>query len=324
MRKKLVRSLFAFCIGATISANAQPGIPREYVEHPGFSIGTNFGMSDLWGDVGTKGVVDHYTNGKYFNHPHFMGGLFGRYTPHPSIAFRLGVNYGTLYATDAWNEKKAKAASSVEDDAFQRYLRNQDIKSNMFEATFQFELMPFRNNSESKSAWRRLQPYITAGIGVFHYRPYSTFIDRKDYTEKWVYVGDLHLEGEGFEYDKATATYAQKTKFWQMCIPAGLGLRYDINRTLSCGIEYLYRFTFHDRLDNVSGDYVSDEYLERYLAPDKAATAKEMSDKSWAIDKSVKHEPWTKRGDKDSKDGYSTISVMLIYKFSSNLHPWWQ
>jgi hypothetical protein len=324
MRKKLVRSLLVICIGATISANAQPGIPREYVEHPGFSIGTNFGMSDLWGDVGTKGTIDHYTNGKYFNHPHFMGGLFGRYTPHPSIAFRLGVNYGTVYATDAWNEKKAKLDPSPENDAFQRYLRNQDIKSNMFEGTFQVELMPFRGNSESKSSTHRLQPYLTLGIGVFHYRPYSTFIDRKDGTERWVYVGDLHLEGEGFEHDKATATYAEKTKFWQVCVPAGLGLRYDISRNFSFGIEYLYRTTFHDRLDNVSGDYVSNEYLERYLTPEKAAVAKEMADKSWAIYPNVKHDAWTKRGNKDTKDGYSTISVMLIYKFTRNLEPWWE
>jgi hypothetical protein len=303
--------------------NAQPAIPREYVEHPGFSIGMNFGMTDLWGDVGTKGLVDHYSNGKYFKSPHFMGGLFGRFTPHPSVAFRLGVNYGTLYATDAWNEKKAKSAKSVEDDAYQRYLRNQDIKSNVWEGTFQFELMPFRNNSESRSAMRRFQPYITLGIGVFHYKPYSTFIDRTTRSEKWVSVADLHLEGEGFENSKATATYAQKTKLWQFCIPMGLGVRYDINRELSVGLEYLYRYTFHDRLDNVSGDYVSEEYLDRYLTPEKAAVAKEMADKSWAINPGAKHDAWTKRGDKSTKDAYSSISIMLIYKFDSDKIPWW-
>ncbi len=324
MRKKLVRSLFALCVSAAaLSATAQPAIPREYVEHPGFSIGLNFGMTDLWGDVGTQGIVDHYTNGKYFNKPCFMGGLFGRFTPHPSVAFRLGVNYGTLYATDAWNEKKAKAAQSVEDDAFQRYLRNQDIKSNIWEGSFQVELMPLRTNSESNSAMRRLQPYITFGIGAFHYKPYSTFIDRKTGAEKWVAVDDLHLEGEGFEFENPTATYSQKTSFWQVCVPMGLGLRFDVNREFSIGLEYLYRYTFHDRLDNVSSEYVSEEYLERYLTPEKAAVAKEMYDKSWAIDPSVKHDAWTKRGNKEVKDAYSSISIMFIYKFQSNKIPWW-
>ncbi|MBS1772789.1 MAG: outer membrane beta-barrel protein [Bacteroidetes bacterium] len=324
MRKKLVRSLFALCVSAaSLPAIAQPAIPREYVEHPGFSIGTNFGMTDLWGDVGTQSVVDHYSNGKYFDKPCFMGGLFGRFTPHPSVGFRLGINYGTLYATDAWNEDKAKKAKSIEDDAFQRYLRNQDIKSNVWEGTFQFELFPFRANSESRSAMRRWQPYLTFGVGVFHYKPYSSFIDRGTLAKKWVAVDDLHLEGEGFEHDKATPTYAEKTKFWQVNVPAGLGLRFDASDKISWGIEYLYRFTFTDRLDNVSGDYVSDEYLERYLTPEKAAVAKEMADKQWAVDPGAKAQPWTKRGNKDDKDGYSTISIMLIYKFQTNKTPWW-
>jgi hypothetical protein len=324
MRKKLVRSLFALCLSsAALPAFAQPAIPREYVEHPGYSIGFNFGMTDLWGDVGTKSVIDHYTNGKYFNMPCFMGGVFGRFTPHPSVAFRLGVSYGTLYATDAWNEPKAKKATSFQDDAVQRYLRNQDIKSNIWEGTFQIEYMPLRMNSESNSARHRLQPYVTAGIGGFHYQPYSSFIDRGTLAKKWVSVADLHLEGEGFEHEKATPTYAMKTNLWQVCVPAGLGLRYDIGRNMSVGIEWLYRFTFHDRLDNVSGDYVSEAYLERYLPSDKAVVAKEMYDKEWAVQPGAKSTPWTPRGNKDNKDAYSAISVMFIYHFNSNKMPWW-
>ncbi len=324
MRKKIVRSLFALCVSAaSLSAYAQPAIPREYVEHPGFSIGMNFGATDLWGDVGTQSLVDHYTNGKYFDKMCFMGGLFGRFTAHPMLAARLGVNYGTLYATDAWNEKKAKTASSVEADAFQRYLRNQDIKANIWEGTFQLELFPFRSNSESGAARRRWQPYFTAGVGVFNYRPYSTFIDRATRAEKWVYVGDLGLEGEGFEKTDPTPGYAMKTKFWQVNVPAGIGLRFDINEKMAWGIEYLYRVTFTDRLDNVSGDYVSEEYLERYLTPEKAAVAKEMYDKSWAVQPGAKQQAWTKRGNNENKDSYSSVSLMLIYKFNSNKIPWW-
>jgi hypothetical protein len=92
---------------------------------------------------------------------------------------------------------------------------------------------------------------------------------------------------------------------------------------MSWGIEYLYRATFTDRLDNVSGDYVSEEYLERYLSPQKAAIAKEMHDKSWAVQPGAKQQAWTQRGNKDNKDSYSTVSVMLIYKFKSNKIPWW-
>ena len=45
---------------------------RLYVEKDGWSIGMNVGMSDLWGDVGTKSAIEHYTNSKYFDKVAFM------------------------------------------------------------------------------------------------------------------------------------------------------------------------------------------------------------------------------------------------------------
>src|SRR5690606_35465680 len=114
MRKNTRRGLLALAISATtLSAYAQPAIPRKYIEHPGFSLGMQFGMTDLWGDVGTQNLVDHYTNGKYLDKPCFMGGILGRFTAHPMLAFRLSLSYGTLFATDEWNEDKAKEATSI-------------------------------------------------------------------------------------------------------------------------------------------------------------------------------------------------------------------
>jgi hypothetical protein len=327
MRKNIRRSILAFFICASaVSANAQPAIPRDYIEHPGYSLGLNFGMTDLWGDVGTQTILDHYTNGQYFSKPCFMGGIFGRFTPHPMIAARLGINYGTLYATDAWNKDKAKEAKSIEDDAFQRYLRNQDIRANVWEGTLVFEFFPLRTNSESKSASKVMQPYIVAGVGGFHFRPQSTLIDRNTGHTTWVDVHDLYLEGDGQQgatTSKDVPTYARKTNLWQFCVPVGLGLRWDLSDNFAFGFEYLYRFTMTDRLDNVSDEYASDKFYDEHLSPDKAALAKEMKDKSWAIDPTVHHADWSNRGNKNVLDSYSTISIMFIYKLKNNKIPWW-
>ncbi len=324
MRKKLVRSLLALCASAAaVSAYAQPAIMREYVEYPGFSVGINAGIADLWGDVGTKSFVDHYTNGKYFNKPCFMGGVFGRYTAHPMLAIRLGVNYGTLYATDAWNEKKAKEAKNVEADAYQRYLRNQDVRANIWEGSLLVEVMPLRANSESRSSGRRLQPYLAVGVAGFTYKPQTSLIDRVTGAKTWVDTRDLHLEGEDLEFTKATEHHSKKSYNWVLAVPVGLGLRWDINKQMAIGAEYLFRFTTTDRLDNVSSEYASADYFDRNLPPDKAALAKQVYDKSWAIEPGVKHEPWTKRGNKEIKDNYSTLSIMFIYRLNSNKTPWW-
>ena len=324
MRKNLVRSFLALFVSASaLTATAQPAKPKDYVETAGFSLGINVGMTDLWGDVGTKSLLDHYTNDKYWDKPCFMGGIFGRYQAHPVLAARLSLNYGTLYANDNWNKSKAEKAGSIEEDAYQRYLRNQDARANVCEGTFMLEFMPLRFNPESRNAMKKMQPYLLAGIGGFHFNPQSTLYDPVTGRRKWVNTADLHLEGEGITHEKATATYSRKTSLWQICVPVGLGLRWDIGRNLAFGVEYLYRFTGTDRLDNVSSQYPTDDYFDRHLAPEKAKVAKQIVDKSFEIEPSVERKPWAPRGNKEVLDGYSTISINFIYKINTNKVPWW-
>lgn len=324
MRKTIVRGLLSICLSAgAFSAFAQPAIPREYIEFPGYSVGFNFGLADLWGDVGTKSVIDHYTNGKYFDNPTFMGGVFARVTAHPSFATRIGVNYGTLYANDNWNEDKAKKAKNIDDDYYQRYLRNQDARANVWEGSLIFEIIPLRMNSESRSAAKRMQPYLALGVAGFAYKPQTSLIDRVTYKKTWVNTKDLHLEGEDFEFSKATPHHSKKSRSTVLAIPLGLGLRWDLSENIAFGVEYLFRYTTTDRLDNVSSEYATPEYFDAHLSPEKAAIAKEVYDKSWAIEPSVTHDAWSKRGNKEVKDSYSTISFMLIYKLKTNKMPWW-
>lgn len=325
MRKNIVRSLLALTVSASaFTAVAQPAIPREYVEMPGFSLGVNFGMTDLWGDVGTQGIVDHYANSNYWDKPCFMGGMFGRYLGHPMLAARFGINYGTLYANDNWNQDKAEKAKSTEEDAFQRYLRNQDVRANIWEANLMVEFNPLRGNSESRAAQKRMQPYILAGVGGFHFKPQSSLLNTRTGDRKWVDVHDLHLEGEGqTPTGEPTEHFSMKTSLWQLNVPLGFGLRWDIGDQYALGIEYLYRITFTDRLDNVSSEFASKDYFDRYLPPEKAALAKALYDKSYEIEPGIDRTRWSTRGNKEVKDGYSSISVSFIYKIMNNKSPWW-
>lgn len=319
MRKSLVRSLLVIGISATtLSAIAQPAIPRKYVEHPGWSLGAKFGLSDLWGDVGTQSPIDHYGNGRYYQKPHFMGGMFFRYSGHPSLALRFALNYGTVYANDDWNIDKAKKAKSIEDDAYQRYLRNQDARANIWEANVGFELMPLRFNSETRMAQKTMQPYLTAGAGVFHYRPQTSLIDPVTGHKKWVYTKDLKLEGEGVPNSGSI-----NRNLWQLCVPVGIGLRWDVGKNMNMGVEWLYRMTTTDRLDNVSSVYLSPDYYDRYLSPEDAAIAKQVYDKSKFVEPGVTNKPGSLRGNKDVLDGYSTISFTIMYRLESNKSPWW-
>src|SRR5690606_1098727 len=56
MLYRMRRSILTLCIGVAAIAPAKAQSPL-YVEPPGWSLGVNFGLTDLWGDVGTKTIV---------------------------------------------------------------------------------------------------------------------------------------------------------------------------------------------------------------------------------------------------------------------------
>ncbi|XZF13361.1 outer membrane beta-barrel protein [Chitinophagaceae bacterium MMS25-I14] len=320
MRNRMLHSILALCISTAAVTTVKAQTPQEMIEPSGWALGMNVGLSDLWGDVGTKSAIDHYSNSQYIKKPMFMGGLYGRYSIHPSFDIRLGVNYGTLYATDKWNEHNANKATSLTDDAYQRYTRNQDAKTNIWEGSLLFEVSPFRFNLHSKLARKSFQPYIMFGVAAFHFNPQTTYMDPVTRETKWVKIYDLHLEGDGFNFEGAPKKY----NLWQMAIPLGIGARWDIGNQLGLGIEYTYRMTFTDYLDGVSDRYIDPALYDQYLPADKAALAKSVSDKTWEItDPNYRHQPGEIRGNKSVKDGYSTISITLFYKIKRKTMPWW-
>ena len=325
MRKTFIRSILSVTLLATLAgkAHAQIGLSKEYVEPPGWSIGTSVGLLDLWSDVGTKSILDHYGNSAYWNKPHFMGGLFVRYSAHPSFAFRIGGYYGTLYANDIWNKQKAEQAESIEDDSYQRYLRNLSIRANTWEGSLLFEIAPFRFNPESAGAMRRFQPLLLLGVGAMHFKPQAEYIDRNKVNRGYVDLYELHVEGDGFP-KQAYGDAPDKYELWQVVVPMGLGVRWDIGRRLSLGVEWLYRYTFTDYLDNVSGKYMDPAVYNANLPADKAFLANEMQDKTWLINHNLPaHSKDEYRGNPDNKDGYSTFGLTFIFKVPSKKDPWW-
>lgn len=324
MRKKSVCGLFA-AIGFTALASSALAQPlRDYIEPRGWSLGLTVGGSDLWGDIGTKSFIDHYGNMNYGDYANVMGGLYTRYTFQPSFVLRMGVNYGTVAAGDKMNVDGAKKAKDYKEDAVQRYARNLDVKTNIWEANFMFEINPFRFDPGSKMALRRWQPYLLAGINGFHFVSKGRYINKNgenSSTGHYINLYDLHIEGDGFDAPGMPKAYSQ----WQIGIPLGIGCKWDLSSSIAIGVEYLYRMTFTDYLDGVSMSYIDPALYDKFLTPEKAAVARAMRDKSWELDPVQNHRPGEARGDMGAqKDGYSTLSITLFYKFKSRATPWWE
>lgn len=317
MHTRVIRILFVFCLTVLISniAVAQRNRPlRDYVEPDGWSIGMNVGMSDMWGDVGTKSFIDHYTNSRYFDKVTFMGGMFGRYSYHPCFAVRFMLNFGSIYATDGWNYDGVKGVSLIEGtDYVQRYLRAQTAKATIIESSVMLEYTPRRFHVAYK-AFKRRQPYIAAGLAVFHYTPYSTVAA----SPTFIKTHDLSLEGQGWG-----GSYPKKSARIQPAIPLGFGYRWDLGDHLNLGIEYIYRMTFFDYLDGVSGKYVSAFEFNQNMSPGNARLAMQVADKVPYYNNALPSTPGTLRGNPGNNDSYSSLAITLAYRVPTRSRIWW-
>lgn len=322
MRKNFIRSLIlAISISSLSIPHVQAQEPAN-VEPHGFSLGFKFGLSDMWGDVGTETVLDHYTNNKYWDLPHFMGGIFFRYSFHPALAARLNFNYGTIFATDEWNVQKAKQATTIQNDFVQRYARFLDTKDNMWEGSLTFEISPLRLGSPASHTSRmKGQPYILAGIGYFHFQPYALYTDPETKVTQYVKTYNLHLEGDGWNIPDAPARYS----LWQMEIPLGLGYKFDLGEHLNVGVEWEWRMTMFDYLDGVSNKYIDPKYFDQNLPAQQAYIAKAMYDRSrWGDVNKAGNAPGTMRGNPSNNDSYSTISIVVYWKTKTRTTNWWE
>ena len=317
MQARFIRNLLVFCICISFAqtTNAQDA-SRIYVQQDGWSIGTDIGTTDLWGDVGTKSIITHYTNSKYTDKMCFMGGLFARYSIHPALTVRFMANYGVLYATDKWNYDQVKGSSIIAEsnDALQRYLREQNAKDQVFEGSALIELAPFRLNPESRSASRRGQLYLGAGISIFHFTPYSTVGNTTTYVKTY----DLDLEGQGWG-----SGYPKQYSLWQPAIPLVIGYRWDIGKHLNLGFEFMYRYTFCKNLDGVTGNYVDPTAFYAHLSPSQAALAESVADKEQYYNFQTANKAGNLAGS-PVNNSYSSFTITFAYKIFAAERKWWR
>lgn len=325
MRIKLISSFVttALALGCSLSASAQ--LDREYIERRNWSLGMKLGIGDLWGDVGTKSPIEHYKNGNYSKYMQPFGGLYVRYSSWPALVMRTGISYGRVSAGDKMNVDVARKSEKYESDEVQRYQRNLDARTTIWEGSFMFEINPFRIAPRSKAALMHFQPYLLAGIAGYHFNTQGRYIAKDGSAGSsngaWIDLYDLHVEGDGFDAPGMPKAY----KKWQVAIPLGVGVKWDVSPTIGLGAEWVYRKTFTDYLDGVSQNYIDPALYEKNgLTAAQAKVAMAMRDKSWELDKDKVHKIGDKRGSNAGPDAFSTFSITLFYKFKTRAEAWWE
>jgi hypothetical protein len=156
-------------------------------------------------------------------------------------------------------------------------------------------------------------PYVTFGVGVFSYDPYAYYQGQK------VFLRPLGTEGEGSAQYPDRKTYSTMA----MCVPFGVGVKYNVTAKVNVGFEVVYRFTTTDYIDDVSKTYVDPSIFPK-LPDGSPSLAEIMNDRSGETGASkigFVNGTGRQRGFSKQNDAYVTAELTLSFNLSSYRCP---
>jgi hypothetical protein len=255
-----------------------------------FFTGTEYGVvgggSQYFGDLN-----DNYG----FQYVRPVVGAFTRFHLNPYIATRISIDYTHVGYDDAYSS-----------NVFNK-TRNLSFQSDIIEGVFQAEFNFFRfSTGELKS---RFTPYLTGGLGVFYYNPYTTLNGVK------YYLNPLGTEGQ---YAGVTGRTYNKLS---MCFPIGAGIKYWIVPGVNFGVEITDRLTLTDYMDDVSTTYAgADKFPSDPATP---SVAYQLQDRSWQVTNEPLGRAGKQRGNSTTKDQYMMFVINLSFQLKTYRCPSW-
>ena len=283
----------------------RPNEWKKYKREIFVSLGTSNFLGDLGGQKG-KGK-DYSPADLNFSQSRTAFGIGARYKIRRSVNLAGKFSYLNVKGDDA------KTSNGIRNN------RNLNFKSNIFELSLRAEVGyqstkrggskygVRRNYGRMKNITHNL--YAFAGLGAFYFNPKGLTADGK-----WVALRPLHTEGQGLPGGPK-----QYSNF-SMNVMLGAYYKVTINKVWSAGIEFCYRKTFTDYIDDVGGRY----YDPKALTAAYGAQSAQMADPSKG--KSDPSSPYytatspnadgtgAQRGD-TQKDSYMSLEITIGYTF---------
>jgi hypothetical protein len=254
-------------------------------------IGLSVGVANYYGDLQDR-VFDSYTNRP-------MGGISYKFFMNPHLGLRFGASYFNITAADSLSSAKVKQE------------RNLRFASNVFEFHGGFELNLFPVEKDRM----KFSPYIFAGIGIFHFNPYTDGMQ----GEK-VFLRPLSTEGQNIP------VYPDRKEYGvvNVSFPFGGGVKFFIGKAVMMAGEVGFRWTNTDYLDDVSKSYVNLDTLGAYRGQNSVDLAF-RGDETQNWDGNYPNYKY-QRGDSKSNDWYmfGNITVGVYLAAFGNLNDYWQ
>lgn len=263
----------------------------------GASLGTTHYLGDINGTPFIKTDLGALSDVQY-NKFGICTGATLRYQFTRVLAIRTSLNFAQAKGDDANSWKLGNQA------------RNLSFKTNIYDlaATFEFPII-FQSSAVSRYVRSRRgrnegRFYGFIGLGMIYFNPTATFKGA---------VYDLQPLGtEGVNYTQLSLT-----------IPAGLGYSYSWKKKYKIAMEFGFRKTFTDYIDDVHDTYISkEELLANNPVDGEIAYELAYRSKGNEFDSDFKAAAGLKRGNVKTDDYliYTTIQFYYTIKTKRRSH----
>ena len=279
MKMKIAALILLISINENVNAQRN-NQNLEYVQKGEFGI--TAGLAHYFGDLNTRASISR---------PKPALGVFFRKQFGNYVGLRLSAHYAQLGHSDIYSSNEYQKT------------RNLSFNSNIWEVALQgdFNFFKFIPTNPDYA----FTPYITLGIGLFTYDPYAYTNGNKEFLRP------LGTEGQliGYKGRKPYSTLA-------MCIPLGVGFKYNLSEKINFSFEVAHRFTSTDYLDDVSTTYAG---VNNFLP---LSTAALLQDRSIEIDADNplgvegRQRGWSKQ-----RDQYIIAEIGITYNISTYRCP---
>jgi hypothetical protein len=239
-------------------------------------------------DVGQKGSSSAFPLFQAdFSSSKINGSIYGGVLFKSTIGARLELTVGSVSGDD----KKGTP---------NRQLRNLNYKSTIKELSLITELHLI--NLFTGENLYKFSPYLMGGIGGFAFNPKTA------YNGETIELQPLNTEGQGFKEYPGRAPY----KLTSICLPFGLGFKYEATPVITARFEVLGRYAFTDYLDDASDSFIDPTLFANYFTPDKATMAQDLAHRYREINPNENMQGIS-RGGVGTKDKYMTINFKIGY-----------
>jgi hypothetical protein len=265
-----------------------------------WDFGGGVGVSNYLGDIGGKDKTRRdFIYDLKVQKTRNTETFFARYKFRPAISFKTSLTHVTIEGDDSLSTNPA------------RNQRNLSFRNNMFELTETVEYYFYKSSNVSGRPGLRgsrkkvdFRSYLFVGVGLLYSNPKAELNGSM--------VALQPLQTEGVKYSRFVPV-----------VPVGLGLSYTINRNHRIGLEFGWRWTFSDYLDDISTVYVD----PATLGSDNARTLANRNPETWPTVKdpvtsaaNYGYEDFNKntgklnkRGDESNNDNY--LSLLVTYSY---------